>query len=64
MIHQCHVEMAGEAYVGVLVGNHLKPLHLSQNFVSNAQVVVALLLLSISCSKCINSSIIRYKDED
>lgn len=38
------VGTAGEVFVGILVGIHLKPLHLSQNCVSNTQLVAQLLL--------------------
>lgn len=44
------VGTAGEVFVGILVGIHLKPLHLSQNCVSNTQLVVAQLLLDISAA--------------
>lgn len=64
MIHPCRVGLTDEACVGVLVGTHLKPLHLPQAWVSNAQVVVAPLLLNISSSKCINNSTVIYNHED
>lgn len=64
MIHPRLVGLTDEAWAGVLVGTRLKPPHLPQTWVGNAQVAVAPLLLSISSRKCINNSTVIYNHED